>query len=85
MLYFSKLKLILIYSTIILLSLFSLLNFIDIKENPILSKKVMQKLISTDPLSQEVYSSIVKFRNDSIKRSKVSEEKFLETRSKFVT
>ena len=56
-----------------------------LKELAILSKKVMQKLISTDPLSQEVYSSIVKFRNDSIKRSKVSEEKFLETRSKFVT
>ena len=56
-----------------------------LKELAILSKKVMQKLTSADPLSQEVYSSIVKFRSDSIKRSKVSEEKFLETRSKFIT
>ena len=40
MLYFSKLKLIVIYSTIIILSLFSSLNFLDIRENYILSKKV---------------------------------------------
>ena len=56
-----------------------------LKELAILSKKVMQKLTSSDPLSKEVYNSIVKFRNDSIKRSKVSEEKFLESRSKFLT
>ena len=40
MLYFSKTKLFVIYSIIIVLSFFSLLNFIDNKENFILSKKV---------------------------------------------
>jgi len=39
-LYFSKLKLSIIYFFIIFLTFFSLLNLIDIKENPILSKKV---------------------------------------------
>ena len=38
MLYFSKLKLVLIYFVIILLSIFSLVNFID-TENSFLSKK----------------------------------------------
>ena len=40
MLYFSKLKLFIIYSIIIILSFFSFINFIDNKENFILSKKV---------------------------------------------
>ena len=40
MLYFSKLKLVTIYFIIIFLSLFSLLNFVDVKDNFILSKKV---------------------------------------------
>ena len=40
MLYFSKLKLVIIYFIIIFLSLFSLLNFIEVKENFFLSKKV---------------------------------------------
>ena len=40
MLYFSKLKLFIIYFTIIFLSLFSFVNFINIKESSILSKKV---------------------------------------------
>ena len=40
MLYFSKLKLVIIYFIIIFLSLFSLLNFVDVKDNFILSKKV---------------------------------------------
>ena len=40
MLYFSKLKLSIIYFIIIFLTFFSLLNFIGNKENPILSKKV---------------------------------------------
>ena len=40
MLYFSKAKLAVIYFTIIFLSLFSFANFIDIKENFILSKKI---------------------------------------------
>jgi len=39
-LYFSKTKLFVIYSIIIVLSFFSLLNFIDNKENFILSKKI---------------------------------------------
>jgi len=39
-LYFSKLKLFIIYSIIIILSFFSFINFIDNKENFILSKKV---------------------------------------------
>ena len=40
MLYFSKLKLFIIYFIIIFLSLFSFVNFINIKESSILSKKV---------------------------------------------
>ena len=40
MLYFSKIKLFIIYLIIIILSFFSLVNFIDNKENFILSKKV---------------------------------------------
>ena len=40
MLYFSKLKLVIIYFTIILLSLFSLVNFIEGENNFFLSKKV---------------------------------------------
>mgnify|MGYP001062144116 CR=1 FL=1 len=40
MLYFSKLKLVVIYFIIIFLSLFALVNFIDVKDNYILSKKV---------------------------------------------
>ncbi len=40
MLYFSKIKLVLIYSIIVFLSIFSLSNFIDFKENSFLSKKV---------------------------------------------
>ena len=40
MLYFSKAKLVVIYFTIIFLSLFSFANFVDIKENFILSKKI---------------------------------------------
>jgi len=39
-LYFSKIKLFIIYLIIIILSFFSLVNFIDNKENFILSKKV---------------------------------------------
>ena len=55
-----------------------------LKELFVLSDKVMKKLISSDPLSKEVYNSIIKFRNLSIKRSEVSELKFLEARSKFL-
>ena len=40
MLYFSKLKLFIIYFTIVILSLFSLFNFLNLNENPISSKKV---------------------------------------------
>ena len=40
MLYFSRLKLVIIYFIIIFLSLFSLVNFVDVKDNFILSKKV---------------------------------------------
>ena len=40
MLYFSKLKLFIIYFVIIFLSFFSFVNFIDVEENYILSKKV---------------------------------------------
>tara|TARA_Y100000590_G_scaffold458490_1_gene613325 strand:+ start:355 stop:1908 length:1554 start_codon:yes stop_codon:yes gene_type:complete len=39
-LYFSKFKLFIIYTAIVILTFFSFVNFIDIKENPILSKKV---------------------------------------------
>ena len=60
------------------------LNLTYLKELFVLSDKVMKKLISSDPLSKEVYNSIINFRNLSIKRSEVSELKFLEARSKFV-
>ena len=40
MLYFSKIKLFTIYIIIILLSFFAFLNFIDDKDNYLLSKKV---------------------------------------------
>ena len=40
MLYFSKLKLVIIYFIIISLSLFALINFVDNKDNFLLSKKV---------------------------------------------
>ena len=40
MLYFSKLKLVIIYSIILFLSFFSIINFIDTNNNLILSKKV---------------------------------------------
>ena len=40
MLYFSKLKLFIIYFIIILLSLFSFVNFVDVEKSYILSKKV---------------------------------------------
>ena len=40
MLYFSKIKLFIIYIIIIILSFFSITNFIDNKENFIFSKKV---------------------------------------------
>ena len=40
MLYFSKIKLLIIYSIIVILSFFSIINFIDNKDNFILSKKV---------------------------------------------
>ena len=44
----------------------------------------MLKLTSSDPLSREVYDSIINFRKLSIKRAEVSEQKFLETRTKFL-
>ncbi len=56
-----------------------------LKELLILSEKVIKKLVSSDPLSMEVYNSIINFRNLSIKRSEVSEQKFLEIRSKFLS
>ena len=40
MLYFSKIKLAIIYSIIIFLTLFSLVNFVDNEDNILLSKKV---------------------------------------------
>ena len=42
MLYFSKIKIFIIYLIIIILSFFSLINFIDSEENFILSKKVKE-------------------------------------------
>ena len=49
-----------------------------------LSEKVMSKLTSSDDLSKKVYQSIVNFRNASIKRSEISEKKFLDSRSKYI-
>ena len=48
------------------------------------SEKVISKLTSTDNLSKKVYKSIIKFRNSSIKRSEISEKKYLDSRSKFI-
>tara|TARA_Y100000590_G_scaffold379146_1_gene446594 strand:- start:4354 stop:5904 length:1551 start_codon:yes stop_codon:yes gene_type:complete len=39
-LYFSKLKLVIIYFVIVFLSVFSIINFLDLKDTPLLSKKV---------------------------------------------
>ena len=36
-------------------------------------------------ISKKVYQSIVNFRNNSIKRSEISEKKYLESRSKYVS
>ena len=44
----------------------------------------MSKLTSSDDLSKKVYQSIVNFRNASIKRSEISEKKFLDSRSKYI-
>ena len=49
-----------------------------------LSEKVMSKLTSSDNLSKKVYQSIINFRNISIKRSEISEKKFLDSRAKYV-
>ena len=49
-----------------------------------LSEKVMSKLTSSDDLSKKVYQSIINFRNASIKRSEISEKKFLDSRSKYI-
>ena len=54
-----------------------------LKKLAILSNKVLNKLSSSDELSKKVYKSIIKFRNDSIKRSE-NQKKFLETRMKYV-
>ena len=54
-----------------------------LKELANLSDIVIKKLIGSDKLSKEVYNSIMNFREKSIMRSQVSEQKFLETRLKF--
>ena len=55
-----------------------------LKELANLSNIVIKKLIGSDKLSKEVYNSIMNFREKSIMRSQVSEQKFLETRLKFL-
>jgi len=55
-----------------------------LKELAILSNKVLNKLTSSDNLSKKVYQSIIKFRKASIKRSEISEQKFLESRLKYL-
>ena len=82
MLYFSKLKLSIIYFVIILLSFFSLLNFLDIKENPILSKKVnlgldlqggsylLLEVDSTPIINQNLQQKIINLRK-YLKKNKI--------------
>ena len=83
MLYFSKIKLFIIYSIIIILSFFSFINFIDNKENFILSKKVnlgldlqggSYLLLEVDPkpiinqnLQQKLISLVKYLKKDKIK------------------
>ena len=50
-----------------------------------LSEKVLSKLTSSDDLSKKVYQSIINYRNNSIKRSEISEKKYLESRSKYIS
>jgi len=81
-LYFSKLKLSIIYFVIILLSFFSLLNFLDIKENPILSKKVnlgldlqggsylLLEVDSTPIINQNLQQKIINLRK-YLKKNKI--------------
>ena len=83
MLYFSRIKLFIIYSIIIILSFFSFINFIDNKENFILSKKVKlgldlqggsyllmvvdSKPIINQNLQQKLISLVKYFKKNKIK------------------
>ena len=74
MLYFSKLKLVIIYSIILFLSFFSIINFIDTNNNLILSKKVNLGLdlqggsyllleVDTDPvIEQKLQNKLILLR-----------------------
>ena len=74
MLYFSKLKLVIIYSIILFLSFFSIINFIDVNNNLILSKKVNLGLdlqggsyllleVDTDPvIEQKLQNKLILLR-----------------------
>ena len=74
MLYFSKFKIFIIYSLIVFLSLFSLSNFINYKDNSILSKKVnlgldlqggsylLLEVDSNPVISQKLQNKLISFR-----------------------
>ena len=76
MLYFSKIKLFTIYIIIILLSFFAFLNFIDDKDNYLLSKKVnlgldlqggsylLLEVDSKPVIDQNLQQKVLKLRKD---------------------
>ncbi len=82
MLYFSKLKLIAIYSIIFFLSIFALINFLDIKEESTLSKKINLGLdlqggsyllleVDTRPVvKQKLQNKLISLRNN-LKNKKI--------------
>ena len=86
MLYFSKIKLIAIYTIIFLLSLFALTNFFDNKENTFLSKKINLGLdlqggsyllleVDTKPLiNQRLQQKVIKLR-DFLKKNSIKYQK----------
>ena len=95
MLYFSKIKLFLIYFTIILLSFFFFINFIDNRENSILSKKINLGLdlqggsyllleVESDVLISEELENLIEDNNSFfivIKENKI-DSIMLETKNK---
>ncbi len=86
MLYFSKLKLVVIYFIIIFLSLFSIINFIDVKKDSFLSKKVNLGLdlqggsyllleVNSEPVIDQKLQNKVVFLRKELKEQNISYKK----------
>tara|TARA_Y100000590_G_scaffold92216_1_gene104204 strand:- start:1334 stop:2890 length:1557 start_codon:yes stop_codon:yes gene_type:complete len=85
-LYFSKLKLVVIYFIIIFLSLFSIINFIDVKKDSFLSKKVNLGLdlqggsyllleVNSEPVIDQKLQNKVVFLRKELKEQNISYKK----------